>query len=461
MIKFMRMASPYFNLYCPVVMAMIMLLMAGIAQIRADTSYSDPISRAPRGVTGLTVRIYSLPVRAKSRHRSLADIMKLIERATVRQPVFHSRLQGSHFNFGPASANTSAPAFLGMHTSKNSPALDHVLVAIHGYIDIPNTGTYTFHLAAANGPAVVFFAGAGSWDTGTMILARNDHGLNHAPSLPNPVHCDFFPIRRHVQTGMYPITLFYFGPRQGKAKLEFSVHGPGNTVFFIHAFHRSHRLSLINPFHRYHFQPHTGRVVEDTAPADRFNARLVGHARITDKGLVTGETWNSAASISHSGMGAFTSSFSMEDWFTRLGAVEHGQTLFAFSDGTLRNSLIGMINGGGSKIAVTFNRNGQSYQLSGPGPRLGALTMLAVSYNAATRNARLYINGRLRNSVVIPHRFHLAHISRQNGVGGLSPVHAGSLHGITREFRLYRAPLRALHIQKDFRDGPDNLINPR
>jgi hypothetical protein len=46
MIKFMRMASPYFNLYCPVVMAMIMLLMAGIAQIRADTSYSNPVPPA-------------------------------------------------------------------------------------------------------------------------------------------------------------------------------------------------------------------------------------------------------------------------------------------------------------------------------------------------------------------------------------------------------------------------------
>ena len=414
-----------------------------------------------QGMQGLAVRIYTLPVQANTTRRTLAVLIRLIQRATARPPVFHGRLSETHFNFGPAPANTSATAFLGIHTYEDSPALGHVLVALHGYIDIPHTGTYTFHLAAANGPAMVFFAGADSWKTGTMILARNDHGINHAPSLPNQVHCDFFPIHHRLQTGLYPITLFYFGARKGIAQLKFSIDGPGNIAFFIHAFHRRHRLSLINPFHRYHFQPHTGRTVADTAPADRFNARLVGGAVITHNGLATGATWESAARIAPAGMGVFTSSFSIEDWFSCRGTNGNGQTLFAFSDGTLRNSLIGLINGIGSHITLTFNQNGHSHQLSCSGPRVGALTMLTLTYNAATHNARLYINGRLVNSVVIPHRFHLAHISRQNGIGGLSPVHAASLHGITREFRLYRAPLKSPHIKKDFHDGPGDMINPR
>ena len=368
-----------------------------------------------------------------------------------------------------SASNEQTSVFLGNYAnslaSKDYAPLNRTTTIIRqfGFFEIAKEGTYQFNMPQASDGAAVFLGGNGKPGTGNLIIARNGRNtIKNAPGLPNPLNLDFLSPDGTKQLGWYPIEIIYIekGGSSNDAVFKFSISGP-DAVNYKSGKVDSTNVATFVPLHRYSFnKTDLNGTVIDSGVADTVDGKLVGDAVIREGSLMTSGSINGGAQLNISAITRFFhGSFTLEDWFTRNSIIPNKQTLFSLADNDQKR-VVGLIanSSEGAVINIDFS-NGidPEVTLLAPAPAVGKRTLLSVSYDGATNEIDLYINGVKKDSSHIPSGLSIGDFVKQDylGISGLSPFNDPSLNGSVKEFRMYRVALTAQQIAQDFHIGPD------
>jgi len=197
---------------------------------------------------------------------------------------------------------------------------------------------------------------------------------------------------------------------------------------------------------------------------------LSGGAAVTDggNGAVNGE-WslgNAYVALDSSAVAGITGSFTIETWFNATTNWPKYDTLFAFSDGTTDNYLLGAPvraydpwpSGVAIKGAGTPAPSGWDYGLEGIYLDDNQLHQLAVTYDAGTGIFQLYVDGAAAtftaNGSVYAPGFNLSTLT-QIGLNGGSCFGDPVLTGSTHDFRIYNDALLAGQVAAVYALGAD------
>ncbi|HUO08367.1 MAG TPA: LamG-like jellyroll fold domain-containing protein [Phycisphaerae bacterium] len=212
--------------------------------------------------------------------------------------------------------------------------------------------------------------------------------------------------------------------------------------------------------HRYDFSADGSDSVGSASGTLVGSATVTGGALVTNggNGTVDGK-WGGAGpmmTLDPSAVAGITGAFTIEDWFSATTGWPKYDTLYAFSDTTNANYIlgapvrgyspwpsgVGLIGGGGTTRA---NAGVWDYVLSGiyldtPGPHQTVLTYDGTTFS-------YYVDGALANfsglsATLVDPGFNLSTLTAI-GINGGSPYDDPSLTGSTYDFRIYGGALSA------------------
>lgn len=222
--------------------------------------------------------------------------------------------------------------------------------------------------------------------------------------------------------------------------------------------------------HRYEFTTDASDSV-GTADGTIVGAVTIsGGAAVTNggNGAVNGE-WslgNAYVAVDSSAVAGINGSFTIETWFNATTGWPKYDTLFAFSDGTTANYLLGAPVRGYSpwpsgiaiKGAGTPPPPGWDYGAEGIYLDDNALHQMTVTYDAGTGVFQLYIDGAeatfTANGSVYAPGFDLSTLT-QIGLNGGSCYGDPVLTGSTHDFRIYDGALAAGGVAAVYALGSD------
>ena len=439
------------------VVSFILLAMPGAG--RADSSFSHPAPN-PGTPAGLLANVYHLAQNANQANPpTYQSVLNQVQIAASQSPNYafvDTNINTTQSIVLSGNDGSATSAFLGSHAAATAASdaapFATTVVDWRGWVYFPTAGTYTLSLSAADDAAAVYIGGNGTPGSGNLFLIDNyNHSIGTAGTgVPNPVHCDIFPINGVATTGWYPIEILYYNQYAaggaGGAGINLSLTGPGTVQF------ATPRVFEANAYHWYPFT--NGGTDVDPAGSDTVNASMVGNATVTGGALVTtGTPSASGAQLPASAIAQFFGSFTIEQWFTRADSGTNFQVLFSISYDTNHSIMAHPARADNGLFSVDIHPgNGQQYSLTAPAPAANTPVHMAVVYDAPSTTAKLYMNSQLVSRVVIPVGLVLSNIAGNNntGVNGFSPWGDPIFNGSTDEFRIYRFALSQAQVTQDY-----------
>jgi hypothetical protein len=200
------------------------------------------------------------------------------------------------------------------------------------------------------------------------------------------------------------------------------------------------------------------------------NGTLSGGATISGGQLNTTGLHGDGVSLPATATNGISGDFTIEQWFTRADTVNNYASLFTISTDQSHFLITNPERPGngvpGNDLSIDFdNGSGEVHLYANGSQAAGSEHMIAITYNATTQTASLYLDGNLVPNVAGTSQgtlnigaFDLATINGNNGntgVNDFSPYGDPSFNGSTDEFRIYNDTQSAGQILADFQQGPN------
>jgi hypothetical protein len=199
------------------------------------------------------------------------------------------------------------------------------------------------------------------------------------------------------------------------------------------------------------------------------NGTLSGGATISGGQLNTTGPHGDGVSLPAAATNGISGDFTIEQWFTRADTVNNYASLFTISTDQSHFLIANPERPGngvpGNDLSIDFdNGSGEVHLYTNGSQAAGSEHMIAITYNATTQTASLYLDGNLVPNVAGSQgtlnigAFNLSTINGNNtntGINDFSPYGDPSFNGSTDEFRIYNDAQSAGQILADFQQGPN------
>jgi len=221
--------------------------------------------------------------------------------------------------------------------------------------------------------------------------------------------------------------------------------------------------------HRYDFTSNANDSVGTANGAPVNGAAISGGAVVTDggNGAVNG-TWSGTGprvTLDSSAVSGITGAFTIEDWFTCTTGWPKYDTLYAFSDNTVDNYLLGApvrgyspwpsgtaMRGAGGSYNATWDLVLSGIYLDQGGPHQTVLTYDGTTFSYYVDGALANFSGLAATGTDVG--FNLSTLT-DIGINGGSPWGDPSLTGSTYDFRIYGQSLNADQVAAVYGLGSD------